>query len=569
MSDRSGKILRTLLPALIILDSLQGFSQVTGRGEDILDEVSKYRQADVIITYPGFNAMTLLANDFSVSSCDGKKVVISLSRLTDTLFINKNIPYTLIKPDASKSVYSASSVAEAMQWHSYPTYPQYDSIMHILAKTYPDRCVLDTIGYSIKGKAIYALKISDNASVDEDKPEVFLTSSIHGDELGGFVMMMRLAEELASKGSSDNIVAAINQGLEVWINPISNPDGAYTDGDVITSPVRFNSNDVDLNRNYPDPEITSATIQPENVEMIKFMQKHKFILSVNFHAGSEVVNYPWDRWRRLHPDDEWFYDISRRYADTVHLHSASDYMTYFDNGVTNGAAWYMISGGRQDYVTWSLQGREVTIELDYTKQTPASELETLWISNHRSFLRYIAEALYGVKGHVISSSTSLPVKAEVFIEVHDTDADSSQVYSDAITGSYNRLLAPGTWNLKFIADGYDPYVAENVSVTWDAVTSLNVALTPKTVKKIFIWPVPTSGDVNIFLPDQFDGNVRFTVTSLSGEVVMVFTDYYINGLPVKASLGNLAAGTYIIQARDLSDNSTATGRLAIVKTTNK
>jgi hypothetical protein len=569
MSEKNGKILTAALIALFSQASFQVSAQVAERGRDILETVSKYRQAEVIISYPGFNAMTLLAEDFSVSSCDGKKAVISLSRLTDTLFIKKNIPYTLIIPDASKSVYSASSVAEAMQWHSYPTYPQYDSIMHLLAKTYPDRCRLDTIGYSIKGKAIYALKISDNPSVDEDKPEVFLTSSIHGDELGGFVMMMRLAEELASKGSSDIIVAAINQGLEVWINPISNPDGAYTNGDVITSPVRYNSNDVDLNRNYPDPEITSSTLQPENAEMIKFMQKHKFILSANFHAGSEVVNYPWDKWTRLHADDEWFYDISRRYADTVHLHSPSDYLTYLNNGVTNGAAWYRINGGRQDYVTWSLQGREVTIELDYTKQTPASELETLWISNHRSFLRYITEALYGVKGHVTSSLTSLPVQAMVFIAAHD--ADSSQVYSSSITGSYNRLLAPGTWDITFIAKGYNPYVAENVAVTWDAMTLLDVTLSPKTasVKKISIRPIPTSGDVNILLPDQFEGDVKFTITSLSGEVVKVFTDYYINGLPVEASLGDLAAGTYIIQARDLSNNSTATGRLAIVKTTNK
>jgi hypothetical protein len=565
MSDKSFNILKLLLIALIIPFSLQDYAQIVGRGDDILEAVAKYRQAEVVISYPGFNAMTLLAKEFSVSSCDGKQAVLSLSPRTDTLFIKMNIPYTLVIHDASKSVYSASSVAEAMQWHSYPTYTQYDSIMHILAKTYPDRCVLDTIGYSIKGRALYALKISDNPSVDEDKPEVFLTSSIHGDELGGFVMMMRLAQELASKGGSDNLIALINEGAEVWINPISNPDGAYTDGNIITSPIRYNSDYVDLNRSYPDPENTSGSIPFENREMIKFMKKRNFILSVNFHAGSEVVNYPWDRWRRLHPDNEWFYDISRRYADTVHLHSASDYMTFMDNGITNGAVWYMIYGGRQDYVTYTLHGREVTIELDDTKQTPASELESLWNSNHRSMLRYITEALTGVKGFVTDSLTSLPVKAEVYINGHD--ADSSMVYSSALTGSYNRLLAPGTWDITFIADGYKSYVAENVAVAQDAVTRLDIALAPKTtsLKKISIWPAPATGDVKILLPDGFDGDVRFTVTSMSGETVMVFTDSCISGIPVKAGLGNLAAGTYIIKARDLSNNTGATGRVVIIK----
>jgi len=564
MSEKIGKILGIALTVFLALPPLPGSAQVVEGGKDILEVVGKYRQAEVVITYPGFNAMTLLAKDFSVSSCDGKKAVLSLTPLTDTLFIKRNIPYTLLIPDASKSVYSASSVAEAMQWHSYPTYPQYDSIMHILAKIYPDRCVLDTIGYSKKGRAIYALKISDNPSVDEDKPEVFLTSSIHGDELGGFVMMMRLAEELATKGGSDDLVALINQGLEVWINPISNPDGAYTNGNVITYPTRANADNVDLNRSYPDPEITSGTIPLENKEMIKFMHRHNFILSVNFHAGSEVVNYPWDRWRRLHPDNDWFYDISRRYADTVHLHSAPGYMTFMDNGITDGAVWYIIYGGRQDYVTYSLQGREVTIELDNTKQTPASELETLWNSNHRSVLRYITEALTGVKGIVTDSLTSRPVKAEVYIVDHD--ADSSQVYSNASTGSYNRLLAPGTWNIKFIADGYKSYVAKNVIVTSDAATKLNVVLAPETIKKIFIWPVPSSGDIKILLPYAFSGEVQFTVTSLSGETVKVFRDSYTYGIPVKAGLGELSAGTYIIRARNLSDNSTSTGKISIVKT---
>ena len=39
-------------------------------------------------------------------------------------------------------------------------------------------------------------------------------------------------------------------------------------------------------------------------------------------------------------------------------------MNDLDNGVTRGDVWYQIYGGRQDFVTYELQGREVTIELD-------------------------------------------------------------------------------------------------------------------------------------------------------------------------------------------------------------
>ena len=49
-------------------------------------------------------------------------------------------------------------------------------------------------------------------------------------------------------------------------------------------------------------------------------------------------------------------------------------MNDLDNGVTRGAVWYIIYGGRQDYVTYGLQGREVTIELDDQSVTPAAQL---------------------------------------------------------------------------------------------------------------------------------------------------------------------------------------------------
>lgn len=81
-----------------------------------------------------------------------------------------------------------------------------------------------------------------------------------------------------------------------------------------------------------------------------------FNLSANFHGGAEVVNYPWDTWSRLHTDNTWWIFVSRQYADTAHAHSPTGYMAGFNNGITNGYAWYRITGGRQDYMTYFQQG---------------------------------------------------------------------------------------------------------------------------------------------------------------------------------------------------------------------
>ena len=566
MFDSTVKTYNIILISILLFLSETINGQEPLPGDDIYRTVQQYGQAEVSIIYPGFDAMSRLAQDFSVSSCDGKNAVLCLSPLTDSLFIEKKVPYTIVLRDDTKSIYTASSVAEAMQWNSYPTYRQYDSIMHIMAKTYPDLCIIDTIGFSIKGKGIYALKISDNPSLDEDEPKVFLTAAMHGDELAGFVLMMRLAERLASGSNSNDIVSKINSGLEVWINPLSNPDGMYNSGDSILYPTRGNSKGYDLNRNFPDPNISySQSRQHETIDMMSFLQKHHFALSVNFHAGAEVVNYPWDRWSRLHPDNGWFFDISRRYADTVHLHSASDYMTFLNNGVTNGAVWYSVNGGRQDYVTYSLEGREVTIEIDDTKETPANELETLWNYNQRSFLGYINEALTGVNGYVTDSLTGLPLKAEVFIKSHD--ADSSQVFSNALTGNYIRFLASGLWNITFKADGYTSYIAKNIIVSDFEITHLDVKLVPvtnSTVENLNITPNPSSGEIEILLPDQFSGGVQISVATVSGNLVAEFKDTYIAGVRINKDLSYLSSGIYIITVKSLTTGAKATGKMVIL-----
>ena len=73
-----------------------------------------------------------------------------------------------LKKTESKGIISALNINQAMEWDKYPTYSQYDSIMQSFKTLYPALCHLDTIGTSINGKLVLALKISDNAANDEE-----------------------------------------------------------------------------------------------------------------------------------------------------------------------------------------------------------------------------------------------------------------------------------------------------------------------------------------------------------------------------------------------------------------
>jgi hypothetical protein len=528
------------------------WSQNAYKDDQLRNLVKEYRQAEVTIQYPGLKEMEILTRNVSITSVKDKTVYINISPLTIDWFILAKYDYNILKRADIKGIISAGSVSQAMDWQSYPTYTQYDSIMRSFSQLYPALCHLDTIGTSINGKYIFALKISDNAGLNEDEPVVFYSSSIHGDELAGFVLMMRLTDYMLKNYNLNSRVKNMVDNLEIWINPLSNPDGTYGSGNSITSPVRENVNGVDLNRNFPEPPYTAYVAQKENIAMMKFLRKHRFVISANFHSGYEVVNYPWDKWYSVyHADESWFNSISRSYADTVHTYSGTGYMIDEQNGVTRGAAWYVIHGGRQDFVTYELQGREVTIEIDAVKLTPGAQLELLWQYNWRSLLGYLENALFGIHGLVKDSQSAVPLPARIFISGHDKD--SSQVYSDTLSGRFIRMLAPGTWNLTFSAKGYRDTTIYNVLVVSGQKTELTVEMKSISTdidtvirNEPLLYPNPASSLLMAKLPENMDGKVNIIIISQSGVKV---ADYFMNfsfGYPLEIDVRGLSAGGYTI-----------------------
>ena len=123
---------------LLSAAGVNGYCQGPARGDDILNAIEEYGQAEVMIAYPGFDAMTVLASRFSVSSCDGIAATLCLSPVTALEFIDTGTRYRLIVPEERKGFFTAGSAAEAMMWQSYPTWKHYDlSLIHISEPTRP------------------------------------------------------------------------------------------------------------------------------------------------------------------------------------------------------------------------------------------------------------------------------------------------------------------------------------------------------------------------------------------------------------------------------------------------
>ena len=407
-------------------------------------------------------------------------------------------PGKLIQPEMSSDVKGITA------WGVYPTYDAYIAMMYQFQSTYPNLCRIVDGGNSIQGRKILFAVISDNVTQHETEPQFMYTSSLHGDEITGYVLMLRLIDSLLITYGTDSRITQLVNNAEIWINPLANPDGTYKSGNsTVYGATRGNYNNYDLNRNFPDPIYgVNANQQIETSRFRTIAESNNFALVANFHGGTEVVNYAWDTWTneypdyRHHPDEAWYQYISHLYADTCQANAPATYMNGYDDGITNGGAWYIINGGRQDYTNYYRWGREVTIEISDTKLIPAAQLPAHWNYNRKSLIKYIEAVLKGVSG-IITDTLSIPVKAKITVLNHD--ADNSQVYSDS-TGFYLRMLAPGTYSLRFEAPDYYTQTISNVVVgSYNSQTVLNVELVSSIIPVELISFTSTVNENNVTL----------------------------------------------------------------------
>ena len=324
--------------------------------------------------------------------------------------------------NATKALTMATTPAQMASWDRYPTYSTYVTMMQQWATDFPTLCRLDTIGTSVNGRLILSLELTANPT-DTTLPQFFYSSTIHGDELTGFVLMMHLIDTLLNGyGHNPQYTALMNTTL-ICINPLANPDGTYYGGDnTVQNSRRYNANNVDLNRNYPNPFGSSkAVLQPENAAMIAYFDRHRFRLSANLHGGSEVLNYPWDSFtsaQNPHPKSAWWIDVCQRFMDTLRTYNTSHFTDVTSSGYIAGGDWYVITGGRQDYFNYYYNCLEMTMEVSTTKKLSTTQLPTYWNFLQHPLVNYIAEihGLYSYVSATPSDSTHGTVTGSGYYE---------------------------------------------------------------------------------------------------------------------------------------------------------
>lgn len=450
-----------------------------------------------------------LSQVISIDKVEGRRVWAYANPDEMALFSSTGISFEICdsKNAAKAPIPMATTVAQMQNIDRYPTYEVYDSLMRNFERDHPQLCQLEVITTLASGRQILALKISNNVEINNtDKSEVLCTATMHGDEGICATTALSLCRYLLENYGTDKQVTRLMDSIEFWVIPIANPDGMYKGGNSsISASTRSNGNGTDLNRNFPKVSGGGNTLQPETLAMMEFFARHHFTMSTNLHAGNECFNYPWDTWSRATADNDWWRLVGAAYRDTAQHYGSNG---YFDdgcsnsaNGLTNGYAWYSISGGQQDWANYFAHCREVTIEICGTKEpTSTATIANIWKYNKNSLLNFYAESLNGVRGRVTNASGA-PLAARITIDGHDID--NSWIETDARVGDYHRLLKAGTYNLTFEADGYTPQTIAATVVdgrpTWLNVKMQGVAPNLQVKADVIAAELPTGSQTQRYL----------------------------------------------------------------------
>ncbi|KRY47438.1 Carboxypeptidase -like protein, partial [Trichinella britovi] len=308
--------------------------------------------------------------------------------------------------------------------------------MHRFSIKFPKITHLYSIGQSVEGRELLVMAISDFPKIHEPgEPEFKYIGNMHGNEVVGRECLLYLIHVLCENYGENSFITHLIDNTRIHIMPSMNPDGYENavEGDIMDYTGRNNSNNVDLNRNFPCrfPHLCqdAAPMQPEVKAVINWSHRIPFVLSANLHGGSTIVNYPYDdnvnniSQDTPAPDAAVFKTIGYSYARahpnmwmSGYRCGFQGYGQYMPDGLINGAVWYPLSGGMQDWNYLHTNNFELTIEMNCYKYPFASTLQNYWNDHKYSLLLFINEVHSSLSGFVVDSSGSPLSGVTIFVQ---------------------------------------------------------------------------------------------------------------------------------------------------------
>jgi len=357
----------------------------------------------------------------------------------------------------------------------FHNYEETKEFLQQRAALFSDISKLDSIGASVENRAIWALKISDNPTVDEDEPCFLVEGCIHGNENHSLEVCLFFIDYLLNNYGTNSEVTHWIENREIWVVPLVNPDGHERNQ-------RRNVNNVDLNRNFGYWWGFSASAygsapfsEPETQAIRDLAMAIKPYGSLAFHTSGRVILYPWAYKDQISPDNSLFEVTSQKLIDSINV---VDPQIQYDRRLSG--SWYWHGGEHNDWMYSQYGMHSFTIELMTDQAADPSDHENeVVLPAFRVMLRRAEES--GVTGIVTDTLTNIPILATVkVLEIFDSNQLQPRK-SEPTFGRYIRFLTPGTYTLEVSASEYVTKTHQITISDNDSMMNLDIKLKRKII----------------------------------------------------------------------------------------
>jgi carboxypeptidase T len=240
-----------------------------------------------------------------------------------------------------------------------------------LATIAPDRVQLESIGRSIEGRRLLALRIGGTSA---DAKPMLIDGTLHAREWIAAMTTTCIADRLVRGYATDPAIRDFVDHTELWVVPVANPDGYQHSwsSNRYWRKNRRGTHGVDLNRNFSvawggsgssareRSDIyrgTSPFSEPETRALRDLAARERFQLHIDFHSYGQLILYPWAYTSTPAPDRARLAAIGDRLASAIAATHGSRYV------LQSGSDLYAAAGTMSDWMYGAEKATSYTLEL--------------------------------------------------------------------------------------------------------------------------------------------------------------------------------------------------------------
>jgi carboxypeptidase T len=266
----------------------------------------------------------------------------------------------------------SARITDGGDWFAeYKNYGAISEHLTQLAARAPELTSLETIGRSIEGRPILALRIGGTAA---DATPMLVNGTQHAREWIAAMVSTCVADRLVRGYATDPAIRTFVDHTELWVVPVVNPDGYQHSwgSNRYWRKNRRGTHGVDLNRNYSvawggagssnseRSEVyrgLTAFSEPETRALRDLALREHVAIHVDFHAYGQLLLYPWSYTRTPAADRAKLAAVGDRMASAI---TAQHQMRYT---LQSGADLYAAAGTMTDWMYGEAHAMSFTIEL--------------------------------------------------------------------------------------------------------------------------------------------------------------------------------------------------------------